>query len=134
MKIKLYQINQTGVVPNQAHWGFCRTPEDFAFVNCWLLNTRKIFVMNIKKNFRKNIDNITYNSRYQWKVLYIPYRCSQRDGFLSSIRLKRLWLYSQFFNWSWSQKACLLASNQSEGCKYNQILFNLTKIEFPLMK
>ena len=29
------------------------------------------------------------------------------------------------------KKACLLASNQLESCKYNQIQFNLTKIEFP---
>ena len=32
----------------------------------------------------------------------------------------------------WSQQACLLASNEPESCMYNQIPFNLTKIEFPL--
>ena len=52
-----------GTVPNQAHWGFCKTPDDFALMK--LLYARQIVVKNIKKDFRVNIDNITYSSRYQ---------------------------------------------------------------------
>ena len=41
------KTNKSCVVPNQAHWGFCRTPEDFALMNCCLLYTRQIVVKDI---------------------------------------------------------------------------------------
>ena len=39
--------NKSGVMPNQAHWGFCKTPEDFALMNCCILYSRQIVVIKI---------------------------------------------------------------------------------------
>ena len=49
------KTNKSGVVPNQAHWGFCKTPADFALMKCCLLYTSQIVVKNIKKDFRKTL-------------------------------------------------------------------------------
>ena len=60
------KTNKSDLVPNQAHWGFCKTSEDFAIMNYCLLHARQIVIKNIKKDFRKkNIDKIIGNNRYQ---------------------------------------------------------------------
>ena len=41
------KTNKSGVVPNQAYWGFCKTPEDFALMNFCLLYSRQIVVYKI---------------------------------------------------------------------------------------
>ena len=47
------KTDKSGVVPNQALWGFCKTSEDFALLNCCIFYMLQIVVKNIKNDFKK---------------------------------------------------------------------------------
>ena len=48
------KTNKFDVKPNQAHWGLCKTPEDFALMNSCQLYIRQIVVKKILRTSEKN--------------------------------------------------------------------------------